>query len=361
MEFGKRFNGLGMPVFTAFGWAGEENAIKYALSQLDLFIAALHTQLPRTAQMDLPFFGVNETNREVYLAASKDVYSDGHISFNARPLTFEIQLAIAEKAVVVKGLARAAKDPAGCHHIITQLGPEWTLRIQQMQIEEGTGEATHYQDLFKDSVKNLSLEAAPELFNKALYLNSEDHWVTPVYLNRRFPSEQVSVMGNAVVQVMSEQVVGLLPVFQFLTGRVKAKRRKPTGKSKSTRTKATGPLATSPEIQAVVESDDSFTYVVDLKPLHIRRGFVNLTPEHWPFFALNARTETRNVTIYYDGIYDKKSAVWRLQPSEQARIVLSPAVQEWLEDNFTANDRIKVTAMRLDNDELQVSLTAVDE
>jgi hypothetical protein len=110
-----------------------------------------------------------------------------------------------------------------------------------------------------------------------------------------------------------------------------------------------------------VESDDSFTYVVDLKPLHIRRGFVNLTPEHWPFFALNARTETRNVTIYYDGIYDKKSAVWRLQPSEQARIVLSPAVQEWLEDNFTANDRIKVTAMRLDNDELQVSLTAVDE
>jgi hypothetical protein len=361
MEFGKRFNGLGMPVFTAFGWAGEENAIKYALSQLDLFIAALHAQLPGTAQMDLPFFGVNEVNREVYLAANKDVYSDGHISFNARPLTFEIQLVIAEKAVIVKGLARAAKDPAECHHIITQLGPEWTLRIQQMQIEEGTGEATHYQDLFKDSLKNLSLEAAAELFSKALYLNSEDHWVTPIYLNRRLQSEQVSVMGTAVIDVMSEQVVGLMPAFQFLTGRVKTKKRKTTSKSRAPRAKATGPLTASLPGQLVVDSDESFTYVVDLKPLHIRRGFVNLTPAHWPFFALNARTETRNVTIYYDGIYDKKSSVWRLQPSEQARIVLSPAVHEWLEDNFAANDRIKVTAMKLDNDELQVSLTAVDE
>jgi hypothetical protein len=101
--------------------------------------------------------------------------------------------------------------------------------------------------------------------------------------------------------------------------------------------------------------------VVELQPLHLRRGFVNLTPEHWPFFAQTARTETRNVTVYYDGIYDKKSAVWRLQPSEQARIVLSPAVHEWLEDNFMAHDRIKVTALRLDNDEMQVSLAGVDE
>jgi hypothetical protein len=310
----------------------------------------------------MPFFGVNEVNKEVYLAANKDVYSDGHISFNARPLSFEVQLVLAEKAVIVKGLARAAKDPAGCHHIITQLGPEWTLRIQQMQIEEGTGEATHYQDLFKDSVKNLSLDAAAELFNKALYLNSEDHWVTPIYLSRRLPSEQVSVMGNAVIEVMNEQVVGLMPAFQFLTGRVKTKKRKITSRTRAPRTRAaTGPLTALPQGQEAVDSDDSFTYVVDLKPLHIRRGFVNLTPAHWPFFALNARTETRNVTIYYDGIYDKKSSVWRLQPSDQARIVLSPAVHEWLEDNFAANDRIKVTAMKLDNDELQVSLTAVDE
>ena len=61
-------------------------------------------------------------------------------------------MVIAEKAVVVKGLARAVKDTATCHHLITQLGPEWILRVQQMQIEEGTGEATHFQDLFKVKV-----------------------------------------------------------------------------------------------------------------------------------------------------------------------------------------------------------------
>ena len=359
MEFGKRFNGLGMPVFTAFGWAGEEAAIKYALSQLELFIDSLHNQLPKTAKMALPFFGVNEANKEAYLAADKEVYNDGHVSFNVRPLSLEIQLVIAEKAIILKGLARAVKDPTACHHIITQLGPEWTLRVQQMQIEEGTNEATHYQDLFKDSVKNFSLEAATELFNKTLYLNNEDYWVTPIYLSRRYPAEQASVMGASVAQVMGEQVVSLLPTFQFLTGRVKATRRKAPAK-KGTRKKAT---KTSSAIQTkiTVDDEDSFTYIVDLKPLHLRRGFVNLTPEHWPFFAQTARTETRNVTVYYDGIYDKKSAVWRLQPSEQARIVLSPAVHEWLEDNFIANDRIKVTAMKLDNNDLQVSLTAVDE
>ncbi|MCB8943012.1 MAG: hypothetical protein H6658_04590 [Ardenticatenaceae bacterium] len=357
MEFGKRFNGLGMPVFTAFGWAGEETAIKYALSQLELFIGSLHDRLPMTTQMDLPFFGVNEANKEAYLAADKEVYNDGHISFNARPLSFEVQMVIAEKAVIVKGLARAVKDTASCHHIITQLGPEWTLRVQQMQIEEGTGEATHYQDLFKDSVKNFSLETASEVFNKALYLNSEDYWVTPVYLSRRYPAEQASVMGATLTQVMSEQVTSLMPAFQFLTGRVKTTKRKT--KARTSRSKAAAP--TMPEAQLAVDVEESFSYVVDLKPLHIRRGFINLTPEHWSFFALNARTETRNVTIYYDGIYDKKSAVWRLQPSEQARIVLSPAVQEWLEDNFSAHDQVKVTAMKLDGDEVQVSLTAVDE
>lgn len=361
MELGKRFNGLGMPVFVAFGWAGEEAAIKYALSQLELFIGSLHNRLPTTAQIDLPFFGVNELNKEAYLAASKDVYNDGHISFNARPLTFEIQMVIAEKEVIVKGLARAAKDTASCHHIITQLGPEWTLRVQQMQIDGGSGEATHFQDLFKDSVKNLSIETASEVFNKALYLNSEDHWVTPVYLSRRYPSEQVSVMAAALAQVASEQVVSLLPTFQFLTGRVKTTKRRTTSKTRASRVKVISPVAALPDMVDVEEGEETFTYIVDLKPLHIRRGFINLTPEHWSFFAQSARTETRSVTIYYDGIYDKKSAVWRLQPSEQARIVLSPAVQEWLEDNFLANDRLKVTALKLDDDEVQVALTAVDE
>ena len=34
MEKSEKFTGLGMPVFMAFGWAGEETAQKYALDQL---------------------------------------------------------------------------------------------------------------------------------------------------------------------------------------------------------------------------------------------------------------------------------------------------------------------------------------
>lgn len=47
------FTGLTMPVFTAFGWAGEETAIKFAFTQLEAFIGALHVNLPRTVQMEL--------------------------------------------------------------------------------------------------------------------------------------------------------------------------------------------------------------------------------------------------------------------------------------------------------------------
>ena len=45
MQPTEEFTGLGMPVFTAFGWAGEETAQKYAYSQLEQFIALLHANL----------------------------------------------------------------------------------------------------------------------------------------------------------------------------------------------------------------------------------------------------------------------------------------------------------------------------
>ena len=48
-----------MPVFSAFGWAGEENALKYALSQLQLFIESLYLRLPADARDDLPAFGLS--------------------------------------------------------------------------------------------------------------------------------------------------------------------------------------------------------------------------------------------------------------------------------------------------------------
>ena len=103
---------------------------------------------------------------------------------------------------------------------------------------------------------------------------------------------------------------------------------------------------------------DSFTYIADLKPLHVRRGFINLTPAHWPFFASSSRSETRDVTIVFGGRQDRHSSVWRLQPDDQARVVLGPQVQEWLEENFTNSEAIRVIARRLDNDEIRITLEA---
>ena len=48
-----------MPVFSAFGWAGEENALKFALSQLQLFIETLYARLPADAREELPAFGLS--------------------------------------------------------------------------------------------------------------------------------------------------------------------------------------------------------------------------------------------------------------------------------------------------------------
>jgi hypothetical protein len=113
---------------------------------------------------------------------------------------------------------------------------------------------------------------------------------------------------------------------------------------------------TAATLDAVLKPEDGFAHVSKIKPLHLRRGFINLTSAHWPFFSINSRTETRPVTIYYEGVYDKDSAVWRMLPNDMARIVLSPAVHRWLEENFTENDEIHVTVTRLDNDEIQISL-----
>jgi hypothetical protein len=153
-----------------------------------------------------------------------------------------------------------------------------------------------------------------------------------------------------------------MPVVKFLSGQV----RKPRAK---TRTRST---ASADQSSALLEETtirrpadaaalEQFNYISILKPLHIRRGFVNLTPNHWPFFAVTARTETRPVILKYDGHTDKKSAVWRLVPNDQARLVLSPQVQQWLEENFSPEERIQITALKLADEEIQITLTAVDE
>lgn len=104
---------------------------------------------------------------------------------------------------------------------------------------------------------------------------------------------------------------------------------------------------------------DGFTYIAELKPLHIRRGFINLTPAHWPFFAINNRTETRPITIVFEGRQDKNCSVWRLQPEEQARIILGPQSHEWLEGNFANSEAIHVSARRV-GDEIRITLDSAD-
>ncbi len=351
------FNGLGMPVFTAFGWAGEETAQKFAFEQLELFISNLHVQLPPNIQSELPAFGLSRENQGVYLAANSDVEEDAHIAFYARPMSLEIQLAITAKEVLAKGFSAADKDLINAHRLVTQLGPEWSLRVQQMLVEEESGAVAHYQDLFKESVTQFSPEVAKEVFSKAAYLIGQEKWILGFYLSRRVKSEQAAAMGPAIVKVMREQVEQLMPVLLFFTGRAGRKK----GSRRAAARKAAAQQKQAPAPETAVDPEDTFTYITELKPLHIRRGFVNMSPKEWPFFALNARTETRPVTVYYEGLYDKKSSVWRLQPTDMARLVLGPSAHEWLEDTYVPGDKIELTAIKLEKDEIQISLRPVTE
>jgi hypothetical protein len=350
------FTGLSMPVFTAFGWAGEETAIKFALSQLEAFVGELYANLSREIKEKFPFYGLNEEHQAVYISAKEDVFDDIYITFFARPMSFEMQLALQNEAILTKAYKQSETQPALNHRLITELGPEWTLRIQQMQVDEDSGESTHYQDVFKDSVASLDETASIELFSKANYLNGDSRWVAPFYLSKRFDSERVAAMGMKLVEVMGEQVGTLMPLVDFMTGKAKRKASRKT-KAKSRKTAVS--------TNTTAESDDTieemFTYTSELKPLHLNRGFINLTSKHWPFFQINSRTETRPVTVYYEGIYDKKCAVWRLLPNDQARLMLSPAVHEWLEDDFQAGDQIEIIARKMNGNEIQMTLRPANE
>jgi len=357
-----QFFGLPMPVFTAFGWAGEETALQFALSQLELFINALHAKLPRPMQTKLPNFGLSQVNKNVYLAANQDVEADIHLIYNARPMSLELQVALTNKQALNKAWKLAVKQPIMWHRLVTELGAEWSLHVQQMQLDPDSGDLVgHYQDLFKESVLSLDDETAVALLEKASYLNSEEKWVTPIFLSRRFSSDQASAMGSKIIDVMSEQISGLMPLIDFLTGQKKRKSPR-TKKAKAVATKAVSKVTDAVETPAdlTVSVEDGFAYTSTLKSLHLRKGFVNMTPKHWPFFSLNSRTETRKVTVYYEGVYDKNCAVWRMVPNDRARLVLSPPVHQWLEDNFQLNDSIDVVARKLDGDEIQISLKMIE-
>lgn len=361
MQPSKDFSGLTMPVFTAFGWAGEENALKYALAQLQAFIDLLHLRLPADVRGEFMTHGLSQENQNVYLATGDSPDADAFIAFNARPMSLEIQMGIVGHNLLSKGLAAVNKDIVAAHHIFIQLDPNWGLRVQQMQVDPETGERAHHLDLFKESVNNLTVEQAQEVFERAAYLNEEDKWATPVYLSLRMPSERVAAMSTAIVDIAADLVSALMPVLRLFTGKKQKKARAPRASARTARRADADDEAPAGETAitgSIKSMADSFNYVAELKPLHIRRGFINLTPAHWPFFAASNRTETRDVTVVFGGRQDKNSSVWRLQPDDQARIVLGSQPHEWLEENFAHSDTIHVAARRLDNDEIRITLDA---
>lgn len=349
MEVG--FSGLIMPVFNAFGWAGEEPALKFALSQLDIFIRLLHAGLSREAQTLLPFFGLDRESNTIYLARSQDVESDIHIVFYARPLALRLSIDVNDRQALNRGLKSIASDMLKWHRTLKELEGEWQLQIKQMEHDPESRQSTHYKDLFKGTVAELTIEGTTELFERATYLNNEERWIAPIYLSRSYPSEFISAMGTSVVEVMTKEVQKLLPLLSLMTGVA----RRPAAKVKSKGKAKAEMTVEGPSILADY-AGPMFTYIATVKPLHIRKGFINLEPHHWSFFAINSRSETRPVTVHYQGSIDKDSSVWRLAQSEMTRLVLGHHAHAWLEENCAADEKIKLTVIKSPEDEIDIEL-----
>jgi hypothetical protein len=349
-----RFNGITMPVFTAFGWAEEDTAIAYALSQLELFDEALYAQLPRDIQGLFSVHGMDKAGQNVYLATEATPEDGVYILFNARPMSLEISMAITNKKALMNAYKMAEKQPEALLGLLASLGPEWNLRIQQMEYDGESGTATHYQDLFKDKAIALDMDTIITVIARGSFLNNEDKWVIPISVSRRTNSEKVAAMRSAILNAATEDIQHLMPLALFLSGK-KPSKKKTKAKKKKVKAK---PAVADTQITSAANAAglEQFTYASELQPLHVRRGFINLTSEHWPFFALNARTETREVTVHYGNETDEKSAVWRLVPNDQARVVLSPTAQYWLEENFEAGDHILVRAIKPDDKRIVITL-----
>jgi hypothetical protein len=345
-----------MPVFSAFGWAGEEKAIEFALSKLELFINSLYYSLHRDVQVQFPFHGLDRASQSVYLSTHETPDDGAYIAFNARPMSLEMSLAIKNKAVLLKAYKALEAAPASFYRMVTNLGPEWQLHLQQMEYDEENSAASSYQDIFKDSVTKLDADSTVAFISKATFLNGESQWLAPLTLSERIDSEKASAMGPAIIKVVSERISNLMPIIKMMTGKPRRAKAKAKTTASARKTKA-APIEETTIRQPSEAADlERFTFVSELKPLHIRRGFINLTSNHWPFFALTARTEVREVTVKYEDKINKKSAVWRLVPNDQARIVLAPQVQEWLDENFGSEERIQVTAIKLGDKDIEITL-----
>jgi len=350
------FNGLPMPVFSAFGWAGQETAITFALSQLELFINSLFYTLPREVLIQFPYHGLDRAGQSVYLSAQEKPENGMYIAFFARPMSWEIALSITDKATLTKVLKLAESRNEPFFEFLINLGAEWSIHVQQMEYDAENKVTTHYQDLYKDSIGNLDMATMNDFISKANYLNSEDQWVVPIQISRRITSEKVSAMGTTIISVTTKDINALLPLCKFLSGRTKkapSKQKPKVRKKKVIKTTSARQLVNAAKLS-------EFSYVSELLPLHIRRGFINLTPDHWPFFAKTVRAVTRPVELKYDDKVDADCSVWRLVPHDQARIVLSTTAHQWLEDHFQASDRVQIKAIREESNAIVITLQPVD-
>ncbi len=353
------FIGLPMPVFTAFGWAGEAQALTYALDQLEEFIQALHSKMSPELQMLLPYRGLNRETQGAYLARSLETESDLHIMFHARTTALRMGIHVHNREALLKSVEEIQNNHAAWFAGLQALDAGWELRLQQMEYNPETQEAVNYKDLFKERVTELNEADSAERMNRMAYLNSEDKWLGTIELSKRMNSEFVAAMGASVVDEIAQELENMLPILRLLVGGIKAsKAKKPAKRKTAAKTKA---AASAPEPEVVIEPNlASFTYVADLKAMHLRKGFINLTEEHWPFFTINSRTTTRDVVVKYDGNVNNKSTVWHLSTSNKARLVVGDQVANWMEKNFQVDDQIQMTVTKLSDKSIEIELEAVE-
>jgi hypothetical protein len=192
-------------------------------------------------------------------------------------------------------------------------------------------------------------------------LNGDDKWETPIYLSARISADQASAMQGSIIPVMSARIEVLAPIVTILQGRSPKKASAVKAAAQSSAAPKTKPPVPAQVLEQPERplSKEEFTFASELKPLHIQRGFINMTPEYWPFFAVNARTESRPVTVIAADVRDEDSAVWRLQPSDMARLVLGPKAKRWLAANFVSGDYIQIVATRIDPDEIHIVLDPI--
>lgn len=337
------FQGLTMPVFTAFGWLGQEAAVSFALEQLSLFSQNLHTNLSRSTQIIFPHFGLDKDTQGVYLARTNNITDDLYFTFFAKPMALRMGINLNNQDAVGKGLKAIQNDLTSWINGLHSLQGDWEIHAQQLEHNPETGVTMHYKDLFKDKPSALSARQSADLIERMIYLHDEPKWHTSLVISKKWPSQFIAGMGESVSSQLASELDSISPLLRLLAGGIKeAKVKAPAKKKRAVKKRSKATSASAVQENQI----EQFTYNAILKPLHIRKGFINMTPAHWPFFSISSRTEVRDVVMRYEANVDKECAVWRMVPNDRARVMLSDKAQRWLADNFSPEDEVQISAIK---------------